>query len=276
MQDVVFIERDPFSPIRYAYEVEGQLHRERSQFQEILVLDLAHFGRALVLDGVIQLTERDEHIYHEMLTQVVLHSHPSPESVLIIGGGDGGSLREVAKHETVTRIDLVELDPKVVEVCRRFLPTVATSFDDPRLSITNTDGAQFLKQADQRYDLVIVDCTDPVGPAQALSTREFFADCLRCLKPEGMFVAQTESLHFHRHFVADVQRHLSQLFPIADLYTAALATYAGNWWTFSVGSMGRDPRTQARMCQVPARYYSDDVHAQSFLPGSLYRKLMQE
>jgi spermidine synthase len=276
MQDLVFIERDPFSPIRYAYRVKAQLHREQSWFQEILVLDLAHFGKALVLDGVVQLTERDEYIYHEMLTQVALHSHPSPESVLIVGGGDGGSLREVAKHKTVTGIDLVELDPKVVEVCRQFLPAVAAAFDDPRLTMTHADGARFLKQADQRYDLVIVDCTDPVGPAQALSTREFFADCARCLKPEGMVVAQTESLHFHRHFVADVQRLLSEVFPIADLYTAALATYAGNWWTFSVGSKSRDPRMQARVCQVPARYYSDDVHAHSFLPGSLYRKLMQE
>ena len=276
MQDLVFIERDPFSPIRYTYEVKGQLHREQSQFQEILVLDLAHFGRALILNGVIQLTERDEHIYHEMLTQVVLHAHPSPESVLIVGGGDAGSLREVAKHETMTSIDLVELDPKVVEVCRQFLPALATSFDDPRLSVTHTEGARFLKQAEQQYDLIIVDCTDPVGPAQALSTREFFADCADRLKPEGMVVAQTESLHFHSHFVADVQRHLAEVFPLADLYTAALATYAGNWWTFSVGSKSRDPRTQARACQVPARYYSDDVHAQSFLPRSLYRKLMQE
>ena len=275
MDDVLFLERDPFSPIRYAYKAQQVVHREQTEFQEILVLDCAHFGRVLVLDGVVQLTESDEFFYHEMLTHVALHAHPQPENVLIIGGGDGGTLREVAKHSPVKIIDLVELDHRVVEVSRQYLPTVAASFDDPRLSMACMDGATFLQQSDRRFEVIIIDCTDPVGPAEGLFSDEFFADAINRLTPDGILVVQTESLHFHRSFVADVQRRLSQLFAIADLFTVSLATYAGNWWTFSIGSKRYDPREQARKCEVPTRYYSDDVHTHSFLPKSLYEKLMQ-
>ncbi len=276
MDDVLFLERDPFSPIRYAYKVQQVIHQEQTEFQDILVLDCAHFGRVLALDGVVQLTESDEFIYHEMLSHVALHAHPQPENVLIIGGGDGGTLREVAKHRSVGRIDLVELDRRVVEVARRFLPTVATSFDDPRVSVSHMDGAAFLQQSDRAFEVIIVDCTDPVGPAEGLFSDQFFADVARRLAPDGMFVVQTESLHFHRAFVADVQRRLSQLFDTVDLYTAPLATYAGNWWTFSIGSKRHDPRIQARSCEVPTEYYFDDVHAHAFLPLSLYRRLIRE
>jgi spermidine synthase len=274
MNDLLFYERDPFSPIRYVYQPQQILHSEQSEFQEISVFECAFFGRVLVLDGVVQLTERDEFIYHEMLSQVVLHAHPQPENILVIGGGDGGVVREVAKHDVVKRIDLVELDIRVVEVSKQFLPTVAASFDDPRLNIVQMDGIKFLQQSNQTYEVIIVDCTDPVGPAEGLFSDEFFANAARRLAPDGMFVAQTESLHFHLPFVADVQRRLSRQFTVADLFTAPLATYAGNWWTFSIGSKGRNPRTQARNCEVSTKYYADDVHTHAFLPRSLYDRLI--
>ena len=274
MDDVLFIERDPFSPIRYAYKTQQVVHQEQTEFQEILVLDCAHFGRVLALDGVVQLTESDEFIYHEMLSHVVLHAHPRPENVLIIGGGDGGTLREAAKHRSVRGIDLVELDRRVVEVARQFLPSVATSFDDPRVSVSHMEGAAFLRESDRAFEVIIVDCTDPVGPAEGLFSDGVFADVVSRLAPDGMFVAQTESLHFHRDFVKDVQRRLSRFFDRVDLYTAPLATYAGNWWTFSIGSKVHDPRIQARGCEVPTKYYFDDVHGHAFLPPSLYRRLI--
>ena len=276
MDDLIFPERDPFSPIKYAYKAQQILHSEQSEFQEILVFECSHFGRILALDGVVQLTERDEFIYHEMLSHVVLHAHPRPANVLIIGGGDGGTLREVAKHKPVTRIDLVELDPRVIQVSRQFLPKLATSFDDPRLTIANMDGAMFLRQSTILFDVIIVDCTDPVGPAKGLFSDDFFADVIRRLAPDGIFVAQTESLHFHQPFVADVQHRLARMFDIADLYTASLATYAGNWWTFSVGSRRYNPRAQARSCEVATKYYFDDVHEHAFLPQSLYSRLIEK
>jgi spermidine synthase len=276
MDDVLFLERDPFSPIRYVYKARQVIHREQTDFQEVLILDCADFGRVLALDGVVQLTESDEFIYHEMLAHVPLHAHPQPENVLVIGGGDGGTIREVAKHGAVNRIDLVELDHRVVEIARQFLPTVATSFDDPRVSVSHMDGAAFLQQTDRAFEAIIVDCTDPVGPAKGLFSDDFFADVARRLAPDGVFAAQTESLHFHRDFVADVQRRLSSVFGVVDLYTAPLATYAGNWWTFSIASKKHDPRVQARPCEVSTRYYFDDVHGHAFLPPSLYRRLVRD
>lgn len=274
--DVLFFERDPFSPIRYVYEVQRILYHEQSEIQDILVLESTHFGKILVLDGVVQLTEKDEYMYHEMLAQVVLHAHPKPEAVLIIGGGDGGTLREVSKLNLVRKIVLVEIDPTVIEVSKLFLPTVATAFDDPRLTVLHMDGAKFLEQTKQRFDVIIIDSTDPVGPAQVLFTDEFFARALSRLTANGMFVAQTESLHFHRSFIIDVQHRLSKLFNIVDLYTVSLASYAGNWWTFSIASRRFNPKIQTRICEVPTRYYSDDVHAHAFLPESLYQKLIRE
>ena len=272
---LLFPEKDPIAPIRYVYAVRSILHEERSDFQEIAVLDSEYFGRILVLDGVIQLTERDEFFYHEMLTQVPLHAHPDPRNVLIIGGGDGGSLREVAKHDAVASIDLVEIDERVIEVSKQYFPTVATSYGDSRLTVAATDGAEFLKQTRKAYDVIIIDSTDPVGPARALSTSGFFTDAFNRLSADGMLAAQTESLHFHRDFVADVQNRLSQVFPIVDLYTVPLATYAGNWWTFSIASKRHDPRKQAQACSVPTRHYADDVHAHSFLPASVYQRLVR-
>ena len=276
MVDLFFHERDPFSPIKYSYPVQQVIHHERSEVQEILVLECSHFGRVLALDGVVQLTEADEFIYHEMLTHVALHAHPKPENVLIIGGGDGGALREVAKHGQVKRIDLVEIDPRVIEVSERFLPFVASSFGDPRVKVYHNDGANFLQQEHRGYEVIVIDCTDPVGPAQSLFTDEFFNSALNRLTLDGILVSQTESLHFHRQFVADVQRRLSSAFTIADLYTVSLATYAGNWWTFSIGSTRHNPRVQARKCEVTTRYYSDDVHTHAFLPKSLYQELICE
>lgn len=275
MTDVFFQEKDPFSPIKYVYQVQRVLHEEHSDIQEIMVLDCPYFGSVLVLDGVVQLTEKDEYIYHEMLTQVALHAHPQPESVLIIGGGDGGSLREVTKHSIVKSINLIEIDSRVVEVSKQFFPSVASSFDDPRLTLIPMDGAIFLEETSQSFDVIIIDCTDPVGPAQALTTDDFFDVASRRLTSDGLLVVQTESLHFHRSFVADMQRRLARFFPITDLYTAPIATYAGNWWTFSIASREYIPRNQARACSINTEYYADDVHSHAFLPTSLYNKLIR-
>lgn len=274
MTDLKFQETDPFAPIHYLYDVEEIICSRRTRYQHLLVFRSRYFGRVLVLDGVVQLTERDEHFYHEMLTQVVLHAHPDPADVLIIGGGDGGSLREVLKHRVVKRVQMVELDSGVIEASREFLPTLSAGFSDPRAHVLETRGEEFLAGTSDRFDLVIMDSTDPVGPAASLFTDECLAAAAAVLKDDGMFVAQTESLHFHADFVREVQRKLARLFKIADLCTVPLSTYGGNWWTISIGSKVHDPREPRRQCTVPARYYAEDVHRQAFLPPSLRRRLI--
>ncbi|MFC1925421.1 polyamine aminopropyltransferase [Chloroflexota bacterium] len=274
MSHSLFQENDPFAPIKYAYEIEEIICQRKTRFQDLMVFRNPYFGKVLALDGVVQLTERDEHFYHEMIAQVALHAHPTPQDILIIGGGDGGTLREVLKHEVVQSATLVDLDGGVIEASKEFFPTLSTGFSDPRTKVMETEGAGFLARNKDSFDLVIVDSTDPVGPAQSLFTSRFFESARVALKAEGIFVAQTESLHFHREFIRDVQQRLRQTFNIVDLYTVPLTTYAGNWWTFSIASKAHNPGEVLRECTIATKYYSEDVHRHAFLPPSLYQRLI--
>jgi spermidine synthase len=270
----LFREKDPFVPIEYGYKVEEILCSRKTKQQELFIFKSPYFGKVLVLNGIVQLTERDEYFYHEMLAQVALHAHPSPHSVLIIGGGDGGTLREVLKHEVVKRALVVELDREIIEASKEFFPTLSTGFADSRTQVLEREGADFLAQTREKFDLIIVDSTDPIGPAQSLFTSQFFTNAFSVLTAEGIFAAQTESLHFHQEFIRDVQHKLAQTFSLVDLYTVPLATYAGNWWTFSIASKVHNPKEVLRKCEVLTKYYSEDVHRHAFLPQSLYQRLM--
>jgi len=274
MHEQIFSEKDPLSPINYTYKVSKVLYSGKSKFQDMLVFESPDFGRVLVLDGIVQLTEKDEFFYHEMLAQVALHAHNDPRKVLIIGGGDGGTLREVLKHKSVEKAKLIELDMQVVEVSRTYLPGLASGFSDPRADVAEMDGSRFVKETAEKFDIVIVDSTDPVDAAKVLFTDEFFADVHSVLNGDGMLVMQTESLHFHRRFVIDVQQRLGKIFQIVRLYTAPLATYAGNWWTFSIASKKDNPGIPARKHEVETKYYDQQVHRNAFLPASLYDRLM--
>ncbi|MBZ0155972.1 MAG: polyamine aminopropyltransferase [Alphaproteobacteria bacterium] len=270
-----FFEKDPYAPIQYVYDVENILHKSTSAFQEIMVIKNPHFGKILVLDGVVQITERDELFYHEMLVHVVMHAHPDPKKVVVIGGGDGGTVREVLKHSSVEKVYFIEIDEEVINVSKEFFPSVACGVDDRRVEIKCMDGAEFIKGRHNDIDVVIVDSTDIIGFAKSLFTVEFFKSVKDSLTDEGMFVTLTESLHFHKDIVIEVQEQMRLIFPHVDLYTAPIATYAGNWWTFSTASKRHDVRRMRREYAVDTRYYSDEIHCQAFLPPKMYEKLMQ-
>lgn len=274
MRGSLFFDNDPFSPISYIYRISSILHSEKSRYQEIQVLESPDFGKILVLDGVVQLTERDEFFYHEMLAHVILHAHPNPRTVLIIGGGDGGTLREVLKHNSVERVQLVEIDRQVIEVSKRFFPGLTEGFSDQRVQVKCMDGTRYVRQAKDHFDIVIVDSTDPVGYGKRLFADQFFADILSVLSDTGMLVIQTESLHFHHKFVAGVQTSLSKLFKIVELYCVPLATYPGNWWTFSIASTKYPVDMQKRKQEVNTKYYDEDVHRKAFVSRSLRKKLL--
>ncbi|MEW6115962.1 MAG: polyamine aminopropyltransferase [Nitrospirota bacterium] len=272
---IKFFEKDPYAPIQYVYEVEDVLYKGKSDFQEIMVIQNPHFGKMLILDGVVQITERDELFYHEMLVHMVLHAHPDPRKVIVIGGGDGGTVREVLKHDTVEKVYFIEIDEEVINVSKKFFPTVACGVDDPRVEIKCMDGAEFVKERDGDIDAIIVDSTDIIGFAKSLFTVEFFKSVKDALTDEGMFVTLSESLHFHKDIVIEVQEAMKLIFPIVDLYTVPIATYAGNWWTFSAASMKHDLRKMRREYKIDTRYYSDEIHQQAFLPPKMYERLMQ-
>lgn len=238
---IKFFEKDPYAPIQYVYDVEKVLYKGKSKFQEIMVFENPYFGRILILDNVVQLTERDEFIYHEMLTHVLMHAHPEAKTVAVIGGGDGGAVREVLKHDSVQKLYFVEIDEEVIKISKRFFPTVSSAIDDPRVEIRCMDGAEFIKEMENTLDVIIVDSTDIIGFAKSLFTVEFFKSVRDALKENGMFVTLSESLIFHKNLVYEVQNSMKLIFPIVDLYTASIATYAGNWWSFSVGSKSLDP-----------------------------------
>lgn len=269
-----FREHDPFAPIVYSYPGVTVLHEERSPFQEISVLEHPRFGKVLTLDGVVQLTEWDEFFYHEMLVHPAMHAHPDPKELLIIGGGDGGSLREALKHDSVQRVTMAEIDERVVAISKQFFPTLNVGFAHPKANVVHTDGVKLVEEASSTYDIIIVDSTDPVGPAEALFASSFYQAAYRALKPDGVLVAQTESLLFHAPFVRDAQLRLREVFPTVDCYTQALATYAGNWWTFSIASKANDPRRPQTSRRIKARYYSAQVHRKAFLTRTLYRRLL--
>lgn len=272
-----YFDKAPFVPIEYCYEVSGILYKGRSKFQDIMVIENPDFGRILVLDNVVQLTEADEFFYHEMLTHVLMHSHPNPMRVIVIGGGDGGVVREVLKHRTVEKVFFVEIDEEVINVSKRFFPSVASHISDPRVEIRIMDGAEFVKKSPKAdIDVIIVDSTDIIGFARTLFTEEFFSSVRNCLKEEGMFVTHSESLLFHRDTVIKVQEILKAAFPVVDLYASPIATYQGNWWTYAVGSMKLNPREIRRPFEIETKFYDDEVHCQSFLTKKLYGKLIND
>lgn len=271
---IKFFEKDPYAPIQYTYEVSSILHKSKSRYQDIMVFENPFFGRILVLDGVVQITERDEFFYHEMLAHVVMNAHPGPENIVVIGGGDGGTVREVIKHKTVKKVYFIEIDEEVINVSKKYFPSVACGMDDSRVEIKCMDGADFVKGRKSDIDIVIVDSTDIVGFAKSLFSVDFFTSIKNCLSENGLFVTLSESLHFHKDIVVEVQKTMKSVFPAVDLYTAPIATYGGNWWTFSVGSMRPDPRNIQRTDAVETKYYCSDIHKNSFLPKDMYSKLL--
>lgn len=272
---IKFFEKDPYAPIQYVYDVEKVLYKGKSEFQEIMVIENPHFGKMLILDGVVQITERDEFFYHEMLVHVLMHAHPDPKKIIVIGGGDGGTVREVLKHDSAQKVYFIEIDEEVINVSKKFFPSVASGIGDSRVEIKCMDGAEFVKGRDGDIDIVIVDSTDIIGFAKSLFTVEFFKSVKDCLTEDGMFVTLSESLHFHKDMAIEVQEAMKLIFPIVDLYTAPLATYAGNWWTFSCASKKHDLRQMRRDFKIDAKYYSDEIHRQAFMPPGMYERLMQ-
>jgi len=247
--------------------VREVLHHERSQYQEITVLDTLQFGRMLTLDDIIQTTEKDEFVYHEMLVHPPLLTHSAPHRVLVIGGGDGGSIREVLKHPGVEEVVLAEIDERVVEVARCHLPTISCALHDPRVRLEIGDGIRHVQQHPETYDVILVDSTDPVGPAVGLFCADFYRDVRRALRPGGVFAAQTESPFFNGELIKRVVGDVRDIFADAGLYLATIPTYPGGLWSFTMGV--RDGRVEQwdrrRAAALATRYYSPALHEKAFV-----------
>lgn len=257
-------------------QVKETLCTKMTAFQELAILDTLQFGKMLVLDGMVQTTVEDEFIYHEMITHVPLATHPNPQKVLVIGGGDGGTIKQIIKHREVCRTVLVEIDEEVVTTCREHLPEIsAGSLDDPRVEVIFTDGLEFVKTNKSEFDVILVDSTEPVGPAVGLFTQEFYQNIYDALKPEGIMVAQTESPFYNRDLIRSVTHRIKKVFPLAHMYLASIPTYPSGLWSFTLGSKVHDPLKVQEFKSLDTRYYSPEIHRSSFVLPGFVKELME-
>ncbi len=258
-------------------QIRGTLHTETTDFQELAMLDTYEWGRMLVLDGCVMTTDRDEFVYHEMIAHIALSAHPAPERVLVIGGGDGGVIREAIKHPTVQRAVLAEIDGRVVEVSKQYLPQIASALSDSRVDVRVIDGIAHVRDHPDTYDVIIVDSTDPVGPAIGLFARDFYESIRRALRPDGLFVAQTESPFLTGDLISRVYADILSIFPITRLYLASIPTYPSGLWSFTVGSKRYDPAHIAdpvRTAGLATRYYTPELHAAAFTLPRFVQELL--
>ncbi|HLR89956.1 MAG TPA: polyamine aminopropyltransferase [Balneolaceae bacterium] len=254
--------------------VEKLLFSRQSEYQLVEVYETDTWGNLLTIDGMVMLSERDEFVYHEMLAHVAMFSHPAPKRVLIIGGGDGGTAREVLKHPSVTRVDMVEIDKTVVDASKQFFPGVG-AFDDSRLQVIYEDGIQFVKAVKEPYDILIIDGSDPVGPAEGLFSQEFYKACKSALTKDGILTTQTETpwVESYHPAMRKVFGALSELFPISAMYLSSIPLYPAGLWSMGYASNSQDPlsedietRHQAKEKEIlqGLKYYNPDVHRAAF------------
>ena len=269
--------------VKFSVQVERQLYSAQSEFQRIDVFDSKEFGRFLTLDGIMMLTERDEFIYHEMITHVVMAVHPNPERILVVGAGDGGVIRELTRYQHIKHIDLVEIDAMVVEVAREFLPQTSCSLDDPRVHIHFADGLKHVRRCEDLYDIIIVDSTDPFGPGEDLFTKEFYGNCYKALKEDGIMVNQHESPFYEQDAEAMQRAHkrIVDTFPISRVYQAHIPTYPSGHWLFGFASKKYHPVkdlnvTTWRAHGLKTRYYTPKLHVGSFYLPAYVEELLKD
>jgi len=260
------------------FTVDAVLHQGRTRFQDVLVLENRFFGRVLVLDGVVQLTERDNHIYHEMIAHVPLVAHGWAKRVLIIGGGDGATLKEVLKHP-VDEAVLVEIDGEVIDLSKKFFPAVSGgAFEDPRTKVIVGDGVKYVTEADARFDVIIVDSTDPIGPGEQLFATGFYERCKRLLRPGGVIAVQSGAPFYQPGQLEDVCKRLSSSFDAVRPFLAPVPTYAGGMLALVVAGDShkalRPPvkilRERFQRLKMETRYYTPEVHRAAFVLAPVF------
>ena len=274
-----WFDEDEAADMVIRFRVEREIHRETTAFQELMIFDHKRFGRTLALDGIVQTTEADEYSYHEMIAHVPLLAHGRAKRVLVVGGGDGGTLREIFKHP-LEAVTLVELDRAVVDCCRAHLPALsAGAFEDPRLEMRFEDGVKFMAESDETFDLILVDSTDPLpGPGEVLFTEAFYADCKRRLAPGGIVISQLGMPFLYPDAVAKAGRNLKSVFADVTYYIVAVPVFAGGYMAFSWASDDPDLRkvpaatlTQRQEAAgLKTRFYTPGFHQAAFaLPATI-------
>jgi spermidine synthase len=260
--------RDKWAPNGAAINIEVVKHLEsyHSKFQKIDVYETAKLGKVFLLDDIIMLTEYDEFAYHEMIAHPSLHVHPKVKKVLVIGGGDGGTVREILKHSNIQEIHVCEIDEDVISVCKKHFPTLASGFDDSKVKIFFEDGAAFVQKRKNEYDLIIVDSSDPIGPAEVLFQEQFYRNMFDALKENGITVTQSEGMFFDRETIRKLFTFNRNIFPILYYYFTMVPTYPSGSIGFSFCSKKYHPIEDLYTKKgISTRYYTPDIHKASFI-----------
>lgn len=253
------------------------LHTEESEFQKVDVIETNQFGTMLVLDGMVMTTDKDEFVYHEMISHVAMNTHPNPKKVLVVGGGDGGAIREIIKYPSVEKAVLAEIDGRVIEVSKKYLPDIAAGLSDPRVDVQVIDGIKHVQDFKDEYDIILVDSTEPIGPAEGLFAKEFYNSIYASLREDGIMVAQTESPFFNNDLITRVFKDISSIFPITRLYLAHIPTYPSGVWSFTMGSKKYDPLEvpETQLKETNTKYYTPAIHKSVFALPKFVQDLLK-
>jgi len=276
-----YCERD----VKLSYKVEF-LHSEQTPFQKLEIMRNETFGTFMTLDGLVQVTQRDEFIYHEMISHVPMAVNPAIKRVLIIGGGDGGTAREISRYKHIEKIDMIEIDEAVVNACKKHLPQMSSVFsEEPRLNLKFEDGVAFVKSAaDGSYDLILVDSTDPEpdAPGEGLFTGEFYRNCFRILADDGILINQHETAFYYdeRKFMKNAHNMIKASFPIAKVYAFNMPSYASGYWYFGFASKKYDPVADHKMAEwesfgLKTNYYNSEIHKACFALPNYVKELLE-
>ncbi|WP_127717465.1 polyamine aminopropyltransferase [Halobacteriovorax sp. HLS] len=281
MKSSLWIEEFQTQHSSYKFEVEKTLFSGQSEFQSVDVVQTKGHGKMLLNDGLIMVTERDEFSYHDMISHVPLFVHPNPKNVLVIGGGDGGTAREVIRHQGVQKCTMVEIDKMVVDACREFIPLTAKDLDHPKMNLIIGDGVKFVKETKEKFDVILVDSTDPIGPAAPLFGPEFYNDVKDCLTEDGIVVSQGESPWYDTHIQKGLIEVLDQVFGNVFLYTFSNLTYPGSLWSFTFATKKYHPvndfdEARVEKSGLDFTYYNKGIHKAAFALPTFVRNNLKE
>lgn len=275
-----FTEKSDDSGIGFSLKISGKLHEEQTPYQKLEIFDTTEFGRLMTLDGLIMLTDRDNFIYHEMMTHPALFTHPAPKRVAVIGGGDCGSLREVLKHPGVELCEQIELDERVTRVSEQYFPALCEANGDPRARLRFADGIEWIRNSGPgAYDVIIIDSTDPIGPAAGLFSQDFYQDCFQALGENGVVIAQSESPLIHTALIRSMRDNLAAAgFSGLATFSFPQCSYPSGWWSSTLATKKIAPENfrfaDAAASGLDTRYYSADMHrAAAVLPPFVSRGL---
>ena len=260
-------------------ETQNVLYSAKTEYQTIDILETQGLGKVLLLDGLVMTTERDEFFYHEMISHIPMNSHPNPERVLVIGGGDGGTVREVLKHDTVKEVVLCEIDGMVIDACKKYLPSIAGMLDDERVDIQVRDGIDYISQQEDAFDIILIDSTDPMGPGEGLFTEEFYSNVNKALKEGGIMSAQSESPFVNQRQMKMMYPLLRKAFPKVNTFLGPIPTYPGGYWSWAFCSNTVEPLSfiaedRVQKIAKQAKLYNLDIHKAAFALPNFVKKLV--